>query len=185
MQMELKACFGEIDWMIRCHNYEAFNFPQEEYPSRPLPIPPDYIVNLQSRLVKVKKGILPPTLKMILKTSYHLPARQAPITSPTVQPDDTMGDIGTGSTTHWSDHEPWRKRKMWLQTAPRAQIRGEILFLKPRSGWTTKHHKSPLAISKWRWFGSNKGQQRREQIGVETTPIQGDFAGNPETVTAA
>ena len=72
MQMELKACFDQIDWMIRCHNCEAFNCPQEEYLPRPLSIPPDYIDNLQSRLVKVKKGILPPTLKMVL------PAHQAP-----------------------------------------------------------------------------------------------------------
>ena len=88
--MELKACLGEVDWMIRCHNCAAFNCPQEEYPPRPLPSPPDYIDNLQSRLVKVKKGILPPTLKMIIKTYYHLPAQQAPVISPTVQPDDMM-----------------------------------------------------------------------------------------------
>ena len=50
---------------------------QEEYLPRSLPIPPNYIDNLQSRLVKVKKGILPPTLKMILKTYIHLLARQA------------------------------------------------------------------------------------------------------------
>ena len=77
--------------MIRRHNCSAFNFLQEEYPPRPLPIPPDYIDNLQSRLVKVKKSILPPTVKMILKTHYHLPAHQAPVTSPAVQTDDMMG----------------------------------------------------------------------------------------------
>ena len=61
MQLELKACLDEIDCMIRCRNCEAFNCPQKEDPPRSLPIPPDYIDNLQSRLVKVKKGILPPT----------------------------------------------------------------------------------------------------------------------------
>ena len=77
--------------MITCHNCEALNFPQEEYPARPLPIPPDYIDNLQRTLTKVKKGILPPTLKGILKTHYHLPARRpAPTTSLTVQLDDVM-----------------------------------------------------------------------------------------------
>ena len=91
MQMELEACLDEVNWMIRCHNCAAFDCPQEEYPPRSLRIPPDYIDNLQSRLVKVKKGILPPTLKMILKTYYHLPARQAPVTSPAVQPDDMRG----------------------------------------------------------------------------------------------
>ena len=91
MQLELEACLDKINWMIRCHNCEAPNCPQEKYPSRLLPIPPDYIDNLQSRLIKVKKSMLPPTLKMILKTCYHPLARQALITSPTVQPDDTMG----------------------------------------------------------------------------------------------
>ena len=55
--------------MIRCHNCEALNCPQEEYSARPMPIPPRYIDNLQSKLINVKKGILPPTLKMILETS--------------------------------------------------------------------------------------------------------------------
>ena len=91
MQVELKACLDVVDWMIRCHNCAAFKCPQEEYPPGSLPIPPDYIVNLQSRLVKVKKGTLPSTLKMILKTYCYLPAHQAPLTSPAVQPDDMMG----------------------------------------------------------------------------------------------
>ena len=68
MQMEIEACLDEVDWMIRCHNCAAFNCPQEEYPPRPLPIPSDYIDNLQSRLAKVKRGILPPSLKVVLKT---------------------------------------------------------------------------------------------------------------------
>ena len=72
MQLELEACLEEINWMIRCHNCEALNCPKEEYPVSPLLIPPDYIDNLQSRLIKVKKGTLPPTLKMILKTNYCL-----------------------------------------------------------------------------------------------------------------
>ena len=67
MQMKLEACLDEIDCMLRCHNCEAFNCPQEEYPPRPLLIPPDYIVDiLQSRLVKVKKAILPPQLTLQL-----------------------------------------------------------------------------------------------------------------------
>ena len=46
MQMELEAYLDEVDWMIRCHNYAAFNCPQEEYPPRPLLIPPNCIDNL-------------------------------------------------------------------------------------------------------------------------------------------
>ena len=88
MQLELEACQEQIIWIIRCHNCEALNLPQEEYPARPLPIPPNYIDNLHRRLIKVQQGVLPPTLKMILKTRCHLPA---PTTSPrTVLPDDAM-----------------------------------------------------------------------------------------------
>ena len=91
MQLEIESCLEKINRMIRCHNCKALNCPQEEYPARSLPIPPNCIDNLQSRLVEVKKGILPPTLKMILKTYYPPPARPAPKPSRTVQPDDTMG----------------------------------------------------------------------------------------------
>ena len=78
--------------MIRYHNCEALNCPQEEYPGRLLPTPPSYYIdNLQSRLIKVRKGIFPASLKMILKTKYPLPERRpAPETS--VQPDDVIGD---------------------------------------------------------------------------------------------
>ena len=41
MQLELEACHEEIIRMIICHNCEALNRPQEEYPARPLPIPPN------------------------------------------------------------------------------------------------------------------------------------------------
>ena len=88
MQLELEACQEEIIWMITCHNCGALSRPQEEYPERPLPIPPNYIDNLHSRLMKVQQEVLPPTLKMILKTRYNLPP---PTTSPkTVHPDDVM-----------------------------------------------------------------------------------------------
>ena len=64
MQLELEECQEEIIWMIVCHNCKAFNRPQEEYPARPLPIPPDYIDTLQSKLSNVQQGVLPPTLKL-------------------------------------------------------------------------------------------------------------------------
>ena len=136
MPMELEACLDEVDWIIRCHNCAANNCSEEKYPARTLPIPPDDIDNLQSRLVKVKKGILPPTLKMILKTYYHLPARQALVTSLAVQPDDMMGRHRDG------EHNPLdleqlqvsEEAKEVVVDGHRTQIRGEILFLKPRSG---------------------------------------------------
>ena len=99
MQLELEACLEGINWMIRCHNCEALNCQLEEYPARPMPIPPKYFDSLQSRLIKVKKGVLPPTLKIILKTHYHLPVRHpAPTTSP-MQPDDVMGGHRDGDNS--------------------------------------------------------------------------------------
>ena len=41
MQLVHEACQEEIVWIITCHNCEALNRPLEEYPARPLPIPPD------------------------------------------------------------------------------------------------------------------------------------------------
>ena len=95
MQLKLEACLKEANWMIRCHNCETLNCPQEKYPARLLPTPPpSYIDNLQSRLIKVRNGIFPAFLKMILKTKYPLPERRpAPETS--VQPDDVIGE-------HWA-----------------------------------------------------------------------------------
>ena len=103
MPMELKVCRDELDWLLKCDNCVVYNCLEEEYPPRPLPIPPDYIDNLQSRLSKVMKGILPPTLKITLKTYYQAPVcpQQQEIsscsqeeqfeTSLEVQPDDMTG----------------------------------------------------------------------------------------------
>ena len=102
IQLELESCLEEINWNIRCHNCETLNCPQKEYPARPLPIPipPNYIVNLQSRSIKVRKEILPPTLKMSIRTYYPPPARPAPKTSRNiVQPDNTMGGHRDGENS--------------------------------------------------------------------------------------
>ena len=98
MHLGLEACLEEVSWIIRCHNCEGLNCPQEEYPARFLPTPPpSYIDNLPSRLIKARKGTFPASLKMILKTKYPLPVRRpAPETS--VQPDAarTRGVLGRG-----------------------------------------------------------------------------------------
>ena len=56
--------------MVKCHNCEALNRPQEEYPARPLPIPPNHIDDLHSRLIKVQQRVLPPTLKGAVYTVW-------------------------------------------------------------------------------------------------------------------
>ena len=72
MQLELEACLEKVNWMIRCHKCEALNCLQEEYPARLLPTPPPcYIDSLQRRLIKVRKGIFPASLKMILRQSIR------------------------------------------------------------------------------------------------------------------
>ena len=68
MQLELEACLEEVSWMLRCYNCEALDCPQEKYPARLLPTPPpSYIDNLQSRLIRARKGIFSASLKMISK----------------------------------------------------------------------------------------------------------------------
>ena len=73
MQLELEACQEEIVWMITCHNCEALNRPLEEYSARPLPISPNYIDNLHSRLIKVQQEVLPPTFKVAVNTIVPRP----------------------------------------------------------------------------------------------------------------
>ena len=112
MQLELEACQEEIAWMITCHNCEALNRPLEEYPARPLPIPPNYIVYLHSRLIKVQQGVLPPTLNMIMKTHYDLPP---PTTSPrTVHLDDVMRGHRDGEISPQERPQASEERKRWL-----------------------------------------------------------------------
>ena len=106
MQLELEVCLEELNWMIRCHNCEALNCPEEEYPARLLPTPPlSYIDNLQSRLTKVQKRIFPASLKMILKTNYHAPVRR-PAPEISVQPDDVIGEHRTGENSPSSQCDP-------------------------------------------------------------------------------
>ena len=110
MQLKLEACLEEFSWMIRCHNCEALNCPQEEYPATLLSTPPpSYIDNLQSRLIKARKRIFPASLKMILKTKYPLPVRRpAPETS--VQPDDVIGEHRAGENSPSSQCDPSPRR---------------------------------------------------------------------------
>ena len=110
MQLELEACLEEVSWMIRCHNCEALNCPQEEYPARLLPTtPPNYIDNLQSRLIKARKGIFPASLKMILKTKYPLPV-QRPAHETSVQPNDMIGEHRSGENSPSSQCNPSPRR---------------------------------------------------------------------------
>ena len=126
MQLKLEACLEEVSWMIRCHNCEVLNCPQEEYPARLLPTPPpSYIDNLQSRLIKARKGIFLASLKMILKTKYPFPVRRpAPETS--VQPDDVIGEHQAEENSPSSQCDPSPRRAA-------VDTRSEELGTPPRS----------------------------------------------------
>ena len=92
MQLELEACLEEVCWSIRFYNCEVLGCPQEEYPARLLPtLPPNYEDNLQNRLRRAQKGILPASLKMILNSDYQLPVLRS-VSQVSVQPDNVIGE---------------------------------------------------------------------------------------------
>ena len=110
MQLELEACLEEVNWMIRCHNCKTLNCPQEKYLARLLPTPPpSYIDNLQSRLMKVRKGIFPAYFKMILKTNYPLTVRH-PTPETSVQPYDIIGEHRVVDNSPSSQCDPSPRR---------------------------------------------------------------------------
>ena len=92
MQLELEACLEEVHWAITCYNCEVLGCPQEEYPARLLPtLPLNYEDNLQNRLRRAQKGILPASLKMILNSDYQLPVLRS-VSQVSVQPDSVTGE---------------------------------------------------------------------------------------------
>ena len=92
MQLELEACLEEVCWSIRCYDCEVLGCPQEEYPARLLPtLPPNYEDNLQNRLRRAQKGILPASLKMSLNSDYQLPVLRS-VSQVSVQPDSVIGE---------------------------------------------------------------------------------------------
>ena len=149
MQLELEACLEEINWMIRYHNCEALSCPLEEYPARPLPTPPDYIDNLQSRLIKVKKGILSPAQKTVLKTHYHLPARPAPTTSPTVQPDDMMWGHREGENSPQERPRASEEEEKMVIDGTSSTDEGGDFISQTEVGTGNDHHNSPITFSNW------------------------------------
>ena len=184
MQMELEAYLNEIDWMIICHNCEAFNCPQEKIPARPLPIPPNCIDNLQRRLVKVNKGILPPTLKMILKAYYYLPARQAPVTSPAVQPNDMMVRHRDGEHSPLERPQASDEKKKVAADGTLSTDQGGDFFFQtevgkdPETPQITAHHFALVIDRQQREVTTRSTEKGRHH------PTQAEFWGNPTATTA-
>ena len=110
MQLELEACLEEVSWSIKCYNCEVLGCPQEEYPARLLPtLPPNYEDNLQNRLIMAQKGILPASLKMILKSEYQLPVLR-PVPEISVQPDSVIREHRAGENSTASECDPSPRR---------------------------------------------------------------------------
>ena len=83
MHMELLGCRDELDWLMRCHHYAVNNCSGEYQSSMRLPVPTNYGENVCKRGQMAAKGILPPTLGMIVQTHYPLPVQhQSPVSLP-------------------------------------------------------------------------------------------------------
>ena len=110
MQLELEAYLEEVNWTLICYNCEVLDCPQEEYPARLLPtLPPSYIDNLQSRLIKARKGIFSPSLKTILKSEYQFPVLR-PVPEISVQPDGMIGEHRAGENSPSLECDPSPRR---------------------------------------------------------------------------
>ena len=192
MLMKLEKGRNELGWLIRYDECIANHIPEEDYPPMPLLIPPDYTKKVGERIEKAAKGILSPTLNMIVKTYYPLPACQAPVhprhpetsscsqtpmlytepeslgddqtksasfgaqgngqkeeqleTSLAVQPDDITGKHRDREQNPLEREYFSEDEDKVVADALRTRIRGKKTFFKPRLGWTSKQHKSPLAV---------------------------------------
>ena len=168
--------------MIRCHNCEALNRSQEEYPARPLPIPPNYIDDLHSRLIKVQQGVRPPTFEMILTTRYNLPA---PTTSPrTVQSDDVMrGHRDEENSPQAQPRASEEKEEVIVNGTPSTDEGGEFIS---QTKVETDHEPSKLADrQELVIFRQQRGTAPKSTDWGGDYPNQVDFAENTNAVTAA
>ena len=71
--------------------------------------PPNYVDKFSEKTIKIEKGIFPPSLKIVLKTHYHLPVRR-PAPKISVQPDDVIGGHRAGENSPQSQCDPSPRR---------------------------------------------------------------------------
>ena len=149
-------------------------------------IPPKYIDNLQSRLIKVKQEILPPTLKMTLKTYYPPSASPAPKTSSTtVQPDDVTGERREGEN---SPQERPRasdeKEEVVANGIPSTDEGGNFI---PQTKVETDNEPLQLADRHFELviFRKQKGTTTKSTNWGGDYPVQADSTENTNTATVA
>ena len=147
-----------------------------------LPIPPNYIDNLHSRLIKVQQGVLPPTLKMFMKTHYDLPP---PITSPrTVHPDDVMRGHRDGENSPQErPRASGEKEEVAVNGTPSTDEGGDFIS---QIEIETDHEPLQLADRHFKLviFRQQKGTTAKSTDWGGDYPIQADFVGNTNAVTA-
>ena len=197
MQKELEAGSDELDCLMRWHNCAAFICPAEECPPRSLPIPPNYIENLQSRLGKVMKGILPSTLNIIPKTYYQAPihSQQQEIsscsqeeqlkTSIEGQPDDMMGRYRDGEHNPLErPHASEEEYKVVADDTLHVDQGGGGCF--SNRGWDVRRnitsHRSPFQIGND--AATTRNDIRTHRLGGRL-PHSSRLRGDPETATTA
>ena len=109
--MELEACWTETEWLVKCHDCIVNNIAEEHCPPMPLPIPPDYVHNLERSEMAVK-GILPPPLRYSTRTTHCHLSRHGRRHSATHPRDDRLYSSRRHSSNvlepRWS-----RQRKRW------------------------------------------------------------------------
>ena len=147
-----------------------------------MPIPPNYIDYLHSRLIKVQQGVLPPTLKMVLKTRYNL---SAPITSPrTVQPDDEMREHRDGENSPQErPRASEEKEEVVVNGTPSTDEGGD--FISQTKVETDNALKLADRHFELMIFRQQKGTTAKSTDWAEDYPIHADFAENRNAVTAA
>ena len=90
---------------MRCYYCAVNNYPEECCLLMPLPVPPKYYVkSMEKRGQMAGKGILPPTLNIVIQTHYPLPVQnQLPVSppsdmSPSPSPLPVLSLSGWGTT---------------------------------------------------------------------------------------
>ena len=126
---------------------------------------------------------MPPTLKMILKTYYHLPACQAPITSPTVQHDDMVGRHRDGKHNSHERPRASEEEEKVVADGTSSTDKGGDFVSQTEVG--TDHEASQIAARHFElaMFWQHQGTTVMSTDWRGYYPIQPDFAGNPNIAT--
>ena len=161
MQMGFKAYRDELDWLARCYLCAVNIYPEEDCPPMPLPVAPGYAKNLARRSEMAQKAMLPPTLKMVLKTYYPLPVHQSSmhpqhpeISScsqsplPCTEPE-SLGDDQTDSVSLGAQADGRKEEQLEFSLAVQPNDMTGIIGLGSRTRWS--EYKFWRKRKRWLW----------------------------------